>query len=170
MGMLIDALLQLSRVGRSQLSIAPTDVSAIAHEVAARLLEAHADRRIAFEISPDLSVRADRRLLEIALTNLFENAVKFTRTREQAEIAFGRVEIDGAEALFVRDNGVGFDMAYADALFGPFKRLHRASDFAGTGIGLATVQRIVTRHQGRVWATAALDAGATFYFTLGTAT
>jgi PAS domain S-box-containing protein len=170
MGMLIDALLQLSRVGRSQLSIAPTDVSAIAHEVAARLLELHADRRIAFEIPPDLSVRADRRLLEIALTNLFENAVKFTRTREQAEIAFGRVEIDGAEALFVRDNGVGFDMAYADALFGPFKRLHRASDFAGTGIGLATVQRIVTRHQGRVWATAALDAGATFYFTLGTAT
>jgi len=167
MGMLIDALLQLSRVGRSQLAIGPTDLSAIAHEVAARLLEAHPDRRITFEIQPGLSAPADRRLLEIALTNLFENAVKFTRTRDDAVVAFGRIEIDGHAACFVRDNGVGFDMAYADALFGPFKRLHRASDFPGTGIGLATVQRIVTRHQGRVWATAAVDAGATFFFTLG---
>jgi light-regulated signal transduction histidine kinase (bacteriophytochrome) len=138
--------------------------------VAARLVEAHADRRIAFEIQPGLLAAADPRLLEIVLTNLFENAVKFTRTRDSAVVVFGRTEIDGGAAFFVRDNGVGFDMAYADALFGPFKRLHRASEFPGTGIGLATVQRIVTRHHGRVWAVGAAGAGATFYLTLGIAT
>ena len=119
-----------------------------------------------FVIQPALVAVADARLLEIALTNLFSNAVKFTGKRDNAVIEFGRLE-EGEMAFYVRDNGVGFDMSYAGTLFGAFQRLHKVSEFPGSGIGLATVQRVVRRHGGRVWAEACLDRGATFWFTLG---
>ncbi|HEX5229904.1 MAG TPA: ATP-binding protein, partial [Bryobacteraceae bacterium] len=108
----------------------------------------------------------DSHLLEIVLTNLLSNAVKFTGPREQARIEFGDSNGDREKAFFVRDNGVGFDMAYADLLFGAFQRLHRQSEFTGTGIGLATAQRVLRRHGGRIWADAKPDEGATFYFTV----
>jgi len=120
-----------------------------------------------FRIEPDLKVRGDSRLIEIALTNLFENAVKFTGPRAEAVIEFGATEHNGHPAYFVRDNGVGFEMKHAATLFGAFQRLHKASEFPGTGIGLATVKRVVHRHGGEVWAEAEPDLGATFGFTLG---
>ena len=116
-----------------------------------------------------MTAPGDAHLLGIVLTNLLDNAVKFTAARAQARIEVGRTESDGGPAFYVRDNGAGFDMAYAGALFGAFQRLHKASEFPGTGIGLATVQRVVRRHGGRVWAEARPDRGATFYFTLGAA-
>jgi signal transduction histidine kinase len=112
-------------------------------------------------------VYGDAGLLEAALTNLLGNAVKFTGPRDVSRIHFGLCEQKGVAAFFIRDNGVGFDMSYAGKLFGAFQRLHKASDFPGTGIGLATVQRIIHRHGGRVWADAGVDKGATFYFTIG---
>jgi light-regulated signal transduction histidine kinase (bacteriophytochrome) len=120
-----------------------------------------------FFIEPDLIASGDGRLLEIALTNLFGNAVKFTGTRDKAFIEFGKLEKEGEMAFYIRDNGAGFDMAYAGTLFGPFQRLHKVSEFPGTGIGLATVQRVIHRHGGRVWADARVNCGATFFFTLG---
>jgi len=119
-----------------------------------------------FIIQPGLTANGDARLLEIVLSNLLGNAWKFTGPRPLARIEFGQTEVEGRPAFFVRDNGVGFDMAYAEKLFGAFQRMHRASEFPGTGIGLATVQRIVHRHGGRAWAEAQVNQGATFYFTL----
>jgi light-regulated signal transduction histidine kinase (bacteriophytochrome) len=116
-----------------------------------------------------LRATGDARLLEIALTNLLGNAVKFTGPSPHARIEFGQIDQDSEPVFFVRDNGVGFDMAYASTLFGAFQRLHKTEEFAGTGIGLATVQRIIHRHGGRVWADAQPGQGATFYFTMGTA-
>jgi signal transduction histidine kinase len=173
MGELIDDLLQLSRVTREDLRQETVDVSSLAGDVAERLRQAHPERTIEFEIQPGLSLRGDRRLLDIALTNLFDNAVKFTGRQPQARIAFGcRTEKDPdaqiqRRVFFVRDNGVGFDMAHAQKLFGAFQRLHKASEFPGTGIGLATVQRIVARHDGRIWAESRPGEGAAFHFTLG---
>ena len=167
MGQLIDDLLQLSRLARGELRREPIDIMALARSIAARLSETHPDRHIEFEIEPGLTVPADPHLMEIALTNLLENAVKFTGQRAQARIEVGRTEEQGQPAFFVRDNGAGFDMAYAGVLFGAFQRLHRATEFPGTGIGLATVQRVIHRHGGRIWAEAQVDRGATFYFTLG---
>jgi len=166
MGQLIDDLLGLSRLNRATLARAGVDLSALAHSVAARLEEQASGRHLVFEIEPDVKASGDEHLLEIALTNLLANAVKFSSRRETARIEFGTCLQDGERVYFVRDNGVGFDMTYARNLFGAFQRLHRASDFPGTGIGLATVRRIVQRHGGRVWADAAVDRGATFYFTL----
>jgi signal transduction histidine kinase len=166
MGLLIDDMLQLSRITRAQMETAPVDLTAVAAAVVRRLEESHPGRRIEFVIPAGVAGRGDARLLEIALTNLLGNSVKFTGPREVARIEFGAVEIDGERAYFVRDNGVGFDMASAGKLFGAFQRLHKASQFPGTGIGLATVQRIVHRHGGRVWAHAERGNGATFYFTL----
>ncbi|MGA3040552.1 MAG: PAS domain S-box protein [Bryobacteraceae bacterium] len=167
MGQLIDDLLRLSRVTRAPLERDSVDITAVARSIADNLGEIHADRRIEFVIQPGMTASGDARLLEVALTNLLNNATKFTGKRAEARIELGRTEQNGQPAFFVRDNGAGFDMAYARSLFGPFQRLHRAAEFPGNGIGLATVQRIVHRHGGRVWAEAAVDRGATFYFTLG---
>ncbi|MBZ5726388.1 MAG: PAS domain S-box protein [Acidobacteriia bacterium] len=167
MGLLIDDLLQLSRITRAEMERGTVELSSIAQAIAARLREAHADRRIEFVIGPALTADGDARLLEIALTNLLENAVKFTGPCAQARIEFGETECAGERAYYVRDNGVGFDMAFAGKLFGAFQRLHKTSEFPGTGIGLATVQRIIHRHGGRVWAEAVPGRGATFYFTIG---
>jgi PAS domain S-box-containing protein len=167
MGQLIDDLLRLSRVTRAPLERDSVDLTAVAQSIAGNLREIHADRRIEFTIQPGLTARGDARLLEVVLTNLLNNAAKFTGKLAEAQIGVGRTEHEGQPAFFVRDNGAGFDMAYARSLFGPFQRLHRASEFPGTGIGQATVQRIVHRHGGRVWAEAQVDRGATFYFTLG---
>jgi PAS domain S-box-containing protein len=167
MGALIDDLLQLSRVIRSEMAAGAVDLTSIARTIAARLTEDNSGRRIEFTIAGGLAANGDARLLEIALENLFGNAVKFTGPRAEARIEFGRAGGDGERPFYVRDNGVGFDMAFAGTLFGAFQRLHRASEFPGTGIGLATVQRIIHRHGGRVWAEAKPDRGATFYFTLG---
>ncbi len=173
MGQLIEDLLQLSRVTRGELARAPVDLSALAQSVARRLKDASPDRAIEFLIQPGLAADADARLLEVALTNLLDNACKFSAMREVARIEFGRgASQDPAaqaatQAYFVRDNGVGFDTTHAAKLFGAFQRLHAASEFPGTGIGLATVQRIVHRHGGRIWAEAQPNQGACFYFTLG---
>jgi PAS domain S-box-containing protein len=167
MGRLIDDLLKLARVTRADLHFEPVDLSAIARTAFAALREAHADRAVDCHVQPGLRATGDPRLLQIAMTNLIENAWKFTSKRSHAEIEFGAVDENGrAPEYFVRDNGAGFDAAYATKLFGAFQRLHQPADFPGTGIGLATVQRIVTRHGGRVRAEGVVDRGATFSFTL----
>ena len=167
MGRLIDDLLQLSRITRAEMHCDWVDLSEVAESIAARLRENHPRRSLEFAIQPGLRASADARLLDVALTNLLENAVKFTGPRERARIEFQHTGRDGKSAFVIRDNGVGFDMAYAGMLFGAFQRLHSESEFPGTGIGLATVQRVVHRHGGRIWAEAEPDRGAAFYFTLG---
>jgi signal transduction histidine kinase len=166
MGQLIDDMLSLSRVGRAELHRDPVDLTVLAREIIGRLRETGPERRVEFVIQEGLTAVGDPQLLEIALSNLLENAWKFTGKRSGGVIEFGRVFQEGQPVFFVRDNGAGFDPEYADKLFGAFQRLHKASEFPGTGIGLATVQRIVHRHGGRVWAEAAVDRGATFSFTL----
>ncbi len=165
MGQLIDGLLRLSRSTRGELSKERFDFSTLAEEVIERLRRAEPQRRVACRITPGMVAYGDFRLLKTALENLLGNAWKYTSRQSDPHIEFG---VDGrTEAVFqVRDNGAGFDMAYADQLFTPFKRLHDASMFSGSGIGLATVQRIIHRHGGRIWADAKVDSGATFYFTL----
>jgi PAS domain S-box-containing protein len=168
MGQLIDDLLQLSRVTRAEMRTGTADLSALANSVALRLQEANPDRAIEFTVQPGITVDGDAHLLEIVLTNLLGNAVKFTSTRPIARVEFGKVPAGNMVAYYVRDNGVGFDAAYAGKLFGAFQRMHRQSEFPGSGIGLATVQRIIHRHGGRVWADAQVGEGATFLFTLET--
>jgi len=167
MAQLIDDLLALSRLSRTELRHAPVDLSGIGRAVAEDLGERDPARRISWEIAPGLATVGDPHLLQIALANLLENAWKFTGQRPEATIALGAQEQKGERVYFVRDDGVGFDMAYASKLFSPFQRLHRQSEFEGTGIGLVTVQRIVHRHGGRIWAESAVGRGATFFFTLG---
>jgi PAS domain S-box-containing protein len=167
MGLLIDDLLQLSRVTRSEMNTAVVDLSSIAAGSASRLRELAPERRIEFEIENGVRAVGDERLLEIALNNLLSNAVKFTGPVEHARVEFGSEMSGGEHLYYVRDNGVGFDMAYSKTLFGAFQRLHKAAEFPGTGIGLATVQRIIHRHGGRVWAESERGKGATFYFTIG---
>ena len=166
MGLLIGDLLRLSRVTLAPLEREAVDLTALARRIAGDLRETCADRCIEFDFQPGLTASGDPRLLEVALNNLLNNAAKFTGKRAEARIEVGRTEQEGVAAFFVRDNGAGFDMAYADRLFGPFQRLHKRSSFPGTGIGLATVRRIVNRHGGRIWAEAQVDRGATFFFTL----
>lgn len=166
MGQLIDDLLKLSRVSRSTLLQENVDLSAMAHEIASDLRAREPERAMTIVIAPQLKVVGDSQLLRIALENLLNNAWKYTGRREHARIEFGYTHADAAPCYFVRDNGAGFNMAYADKLFGAFQRLHDAKEFAGTGVGLATVQRIIDRHGGRIWADAQVDHGATFYFTL----
>jgi PAS domain S-box-containing protein len=166
MGRLIDDLLSLSQVCRAEMHSDPVDLTALARTIAGRLRQTGPERPAKFAIQDGLTAEGDPRLLEIALSNLLENAWKFTGKRPSALIEFGRLPPAGEPVFFVRDNGTGFDMAYAPKLFGAFQRLHKASEFPGTGIGLATVQRIIHRHGGRIWAEAAEDHGAAFYFTL----
>jgi len=167
MGMLIDDLLNLTRVGRTPLSMQVTGLSSLVEEVRADLARANPDRLIEWKVETLPFVECDPALMKQVFVNLLSNAVKFTRPRKSAVIEVGTVIQDGHPVVFVRDNGVGFSMKYVNKLFGVFQRLHRAEDFEGTGVGLATVQRIIRKHGGRVWAEAALDKGATFYFTLG---
>jgi PAS domain S-box-containing protein len=164
---LIDDLLKLSRVGQCDLHVQKLDLSALVQSVAAELQSAEPDRAVAWAIQPHLTAEGDERLLRIAMENLLRNAWKFTGKQPQARIEFGFAAEPGP-AFFVRDNGVGFDAAFAGKLFGVFQRLHGAHEFPGTGAGLAIVRRIIARHGGRVWASAAVNRGATFYFTLAT--
>jgi light-regulated signal transduction histidine kinase (bacteriophytochrome) len=166
MARLIDDLLALSRLGRTELRASDVDVSAMGRTVAAELAERDRSRRVTWQIAPGLEARADPRLLQIALANLLENAWKFTRHQPEAVVALGARQ-NGEHVFYVQDNGVGFDMAYASKLFSPFQRLHAQTEFEGTGIGLVTVQRIVHRHGGRIWVESAPGQGTTFYFTLG---
>jgi len=166
MAELIDDILNLSRLTRGEMRHETVDLSALAQTIATELQQSQPGRQVEFIITPGLVATGDAHLLQVALENLLENAWKFTRSRAPARIEFGYAETNGQPAYFVRDNGVGFDMAYADKLFGAFQRLHSTSEFEGTGIGLATVQRIIHRHGGNIWAESAVDQGATFYFTL----
>lgn len=169
MGQLIEDLLNLSHVTRRDMNLEQVDLSTLALEVAHELQAQDSERSIEFDITPNLLVRADPNLLKIALFNLLSNAVKFSSKRPRAHIRVGRVEQSGKPVYYVRDNGVGFNMDYADKLFTPFQRLHSIHEFPGTGIGLVTVQRIIARHGGRIWPEASVDQGATFYFTLESA-
>ena len=166
MSQLIDDLLGLARVSRRELVRKRADLSDIAGQVAAELRRRQPARKVQVKVQPGLVAEADPHLLAIVFENLMGNAWKFTGKREDARIEVGRQADGGAPAFYVRDNGAGFDMQYADKLFGAFQRLHAEADFEGTGIGLATVQRIVARHGGRIWAEGRVDEGATFYFTL----
>jgi light-regulated signal transduction histidine kinase (bacteriophytochrome) len=164
---LIDALLALSHATRAELSRESVDLSAMARAIAVDLQQREPTRQMVFVIADGLVADGDARLLGIVLENLFSNAWKFTARQPRARIEFGVLpQRDSAPVFFVRDNGVGFDMAYADKLFGAFQRLHPRTEYPGSGIGLATVQRIIQRHGGRIWAEAAVEQGATFYFTL----
>lgn len=166
MAELIDDLLELSRVGRADLRRGPVDLSHLARQIVAELQKG-SDRQVEIVLQEALLADADRRLIRVALENLLGNSWKFTANAPNPRIDFGREARDGRDDVyFVRDNGAGFDMTYAGKLFRPFQRLHSDADFAGTGIGLATVHRIVDRHGGRVWAEGAVGQGATFYFTL----
>jgi light-regulated signal transduction histidine kinase (bacteriophytochrome) len=165
MANLIDDLLSLARVSRLDLKRETVDLTALSRTISKRQVERWPDRKLQIKIDPRLKASADPRLVEVALENLIENAIKFTGTRAEAQIHIGKRTINGRPAFFVGDNGVGFDPQYATNLFGVFQRLHSVSEFPGTGVGLATVQRILQRHQGRVWAESQIDCGATFYFT-----
>jgi PAS domain S-box-containing protein len=166
MSHLIDALLDLSRISRTELRPRPVDLAALARESVRRLREQQPERIVEIEIEDELQTSGDARLLGILMDNLLGNAWKFTARTLRPQIEFG-VELDDAGMIyFVRDNGAGFDMTYAPKLFNVFQRLHRREEYEGTGIGLATVQRIVHRHGGRIWAHGEVNRGATFYFTL----
>ncbi len=169
MDQLLGGLLGLSRVARAEIHRVPTDLSALAEVVAAELQIAQPERAVEFVVAPGLTAEADPNLVRIALEHLLKNAWKFTGKHPESRIEFGTEQRDGETVFLVRDDGAGFDMAYADRLFTPFQRLHRTDEFEGAGVGLATVQRIVQRHGGRVWAEGAVERGATFRFTLPSA-
>ena len=166
MGMLVDDLLNLARVGRRELAFQQCDLNQVLSEVLNEIAGDLGGRNIEWRIEDLGQVQADPGLVKQVLTNLLSNAVKYTRPRDPAIIEVGRSQAEGSELFFVRDNGVGFNMKYAGKLFGVFQRLHRTEEFEGTGVGLATVDRIIRKHGGRIWAEAELDKGATFYFTL----
>jgi light-regulated signal transduction histidine kinase (bacteriophytochrome) len=166
---LIDDLLNLARITRHHIRWSTVDLSGLASQVVAELRHHDPDRATPVHIAPGISARGDARLLTIALENLLGNAWKFTHKHAAAEIWFAHEQRDGRDVFVVRDTGAGFDMKHAQKLFMPFHRLHAATDYEGMGIGLATVQRIVARHHGQIWAEAEADKGATFYFTLGDA-
>jgi light-regulated signal transduction histidine kinase (bacteriophytochrome) len=166
MGALIDGLLTLSRVAKADLNRRPIDITALAEGIARELREADPQRSVDIRIQPGLQAVGDATLLRAAYTNLLGNAWKFTGKRDDASIAVGRTEETVGSVFFVRDNGAGFAMEYAPKLFGVFQRLHTQEEFPGTGIGLATVERIITRHGGRIWAEGTPGHGATVFFTL----
>ena len=175
MDRLIDDILNLSRISRHGMQREQVDLSALAEKAVAHLQEQSPERNVTCTIEPGITVRADSHLLRIMLENLLANAWKYTRQQAASAISFSRADDDNhrpaecepdAAIFCVRDNGVGFDMNYAGKLFKPFQRLHAEKDFPGTGIGLATVQRIIRRHDGHIWAHSAPGKGAAFYFTL----
>jgi PAS domain S-box-containing protein len=170
MGQLVDELLSLARVGRQATNVSAVDLNLLVEEVIAMLKPEWAGREVEWKIAPLPHLVCDETLMKLVLQNLISNSLKYSRPRRPAVIEVGVSETDGDTAIFVRDNGVGFNMKYADKLFGVFQRLHRPEDFEGTGVGLAIVYRIIKKHEGRVWANAELDKGATLYFTVGTAT
>jgi two-component system sensor histidine kinase/response regulator len=169
MSQLIDDVLYLSRVTRADLREQEVDLSAVTDLILGRLQESEPQRTLDAKVRPGVIVTGDGQLLKIAMENLLGNAWKFTSKEPESRIEFGLTQAGGEPTYFVRDNGAGFDMTYADRLFGPFQRLHQVGDFPGNGIGLATVQRIIHRHGGRVWAEGLVGQGATFYFTMGRA-
>jgi light-regulated signal transduction histidine kinase (bacteriophytochrome) len=166
---LLEALLNLSRCGRQSLQRRQVDLKKLVREVIDDLSPDLRDRQIDWKIRDLPVAHCDLALMKAVFANLLSNAVKFTRLRAAATIEIGQTMVEGAPVLFVRDNGAGFDMRYAGKLFGVFQRLHRAEEFEGTGVGLATVQRILQKHEGKIWAEAEPDKGATFYFTCGAA-
>jgi signal transduction histidine kinase len=166
MDTLIDGLLMLSRVTQSRLNIQEINMSALVRDIMRELEETEPDRTLNFVVEEDISLRGDRKLLEIVTRNLLSNAWKFTGDRKDAQIEFGTESQDGRKVFYVRDNGVGFDMKYADKLFQPFQRLHSDKEYEGTGIGMATVKRIINRHRGQIWAESVAGEGTTFYFSV----
>jgi signal transduction histidine kinase len=166
MATLIDDLLKLSRVTRAELRKEPSDLTAMARAIAHTLEEEEPGRRVEFNIGEGLTVDGDSRLLRVVMENLLGNAWKYTSHHDHARIELGQGEKNGRSVFYVRDDGAGFDPRYADRLFGAFQRLHGVKDFPGTGIGLATVQRIIHRHGGEIWAEAEIEKGATFYFSV----
>jgi signal transduction histidine kinase len=166
MGELIDDLLTLSRLTRTEMNYEPVGLSTLVQTIAARMQKNEPQRQVEFVIEDNLQVDGDAGLLQVALENLLDNAWKFSGNCPWTRIEFGVLDHEGRDTYFVRDNGAGFDMTYANKLFGAFQRLHSLSEFSGTGIGLATVQRVIHRHGGQVWAEGAPNQGATFYFTL----
>jgi light-regulated signal transduction histidine kinase (bacteriophytochrome) len=166
MAQLIDDMLRLSRITRAELRITRIDLTAMALEILEGLQTSESERHIELVVTPRLRTHADERLLRVALENLLGNAWKFTSKLENARIEVGVEYVNNDAVFFVRDNGVGFSMDYADKLFGPFQRLHTVEEFPGTGIGLAIVQRIINRHGGKVWAESKPGEGATFFFTI----
>ena len=166
MSQLIDDLLNLSRITRSEMRREEVDLTTLAQMIAIELHKTQPERLVEFVIMPGLVANGDARLLRIVLENLLNNAWKFTGKNPRAYIEFGLTEHNSTYAYFVRDDGTGFDMAYADKLFGAFQRLHPVNQFEGIGLGLATVQRIIHRHSGRIWVESVPAQGATFYFTV----
>ncbi|MGH2399567.1 MAG: sensor histidine kinase, partial [bacterium] len=166
MALLIDDLLSLSRLVRAELRREPIDLTGMAREIVTELQQSQPDRKVEVVIGDGMRTLGDVNLLRAALQNLIGNAWKFTGRRDRARVEVGTMHQNGERTFFVRDNGAGFDMSYAGKLFGAFQRLHGAADFPGTGIGLATVQRIIHRHGGHIWAEGEVEKGATFYFTL----
>ncbi len=167
MGLLVDDLLNLARVGRRDISLQVTGLKSVVEEVINNLKPDVGDRLVEWKIGNLPYIECDTALIKQVFQNLLSNALKFTRPRPLTIIEVGQAEKDGSSVIYVRDNGVGFSMKYVDKLFGVFQRLHRSEDFEGTGVGLATVQRIIQKHGGRIWAEAELDRGATFYFSIG---
>ncbi|MBU0676050.1 MAG: DUF3365 domain-containing protein [Proteobacteria bacterium] len=166
MGLLIDDLLKMSRLSRGELNKEQLDLTSMAREISASYQAQHADHEIDFTIAPDMTATGDPTLVRAVLQNLIENACKFTSKKSEAKIHIGIDTTKSPRQYFIKDNGAGFNMEYADKLFTAFQRLHKATDFPGTGIGLATVQRIIHRHGGKIWAESKENAGATFFFTL----
>jgi light-regulated signal transduction histidine kinase (bacteriophytochrome) len=165
---LIDSLLRLARITSSEMRLTEVNLSAMAQELAASLHQSSPDRDVRFEIGEGLTCRGDRSLLRVALENLLANAWKYSVEVSPAVIELGEEVVDGEHRYFVRDNGAGFDVAYADRLFTVFQRLHSSARFEGTGVGLATVERVIRKHGGRVWGEGAIGEGAVFKFTIGT--
>jgi PAS domain S-box-containing protein len=168
MGRLVDDLLHLAQIGQRQAKARRTELDSLVDEVVTNVRAEVADRDIEWRIGELPAVDCDPGLMRIVFTNLLSNAVKYTRPRAKAVIEIGQTVGDAQSVIFVRDNGVGFDMKYSDKLFGVFQRLHRVDEFEGAGVGLATVQRIIRKHSGSIWADSTPDQGATFFFTLGT--
>jgi len=166
MATLIDDLLKLARVTRAEMRTEQVDLSGMAREVVAEIQRTAADHQVEFVIAHGLEAQGDSRLLRVVIDNLLRNGWKYTGKRPQPRVEFTAINENGGRVFVIKDNGAGFDMRYADKLFGVFQRLHSAAEFEGTGVGLATVRRIINRHGGRIWAQGAVDQGASFYFTL----